>query len=558
MKLFKLAAIAAIALCAVVMIVPDAFAAAAPLASHVPHLDFSEVVLATLTAVQLRAQKTQLIEQARAKEAELKDGMPDEQVRTIMADHQKLLDQAAALDPKISEAERAEEAARSAAAAPPAAQQQDVGAATRAEITRIATIRDIGQRAQMEQTVIDTAIANATTPDAFRAEAFNVLAARSNATPTNPSRIEIVRDEDETRQRGMRDAIVARLARSTAIPGQRVEIPEHARSFGEMGFAEMAAECVGYRGNLRTARQVHDVLERAFHSTSDFPGIFVDAMNVRLLARYQVAQVAYRRFCALYTTTDFRPTHVVRAGDFPALQPVNEDGEIKGGTFAESKEIFRVYPYGVKFNVSRQMIINDSLRAIDQMLNSSGERVADWENTKAFEKLAEGSGAGPTLATDNKRVFHTDHGNLAGAGAVPGITTVGAGRAAMMKQTTLNGIKANFTPVTIMTGPDHLLGAEQLVTSITPAQGSNAVPDWVKRLVPVGDANISGNPWYLFADPTVAPCFVYGYLEGFEGPRLASDEVFDVQGLRVKLEHDFGVEGIDFRGGYRNPGANPA
>jgi hypothetical protein len=48
---------------------------------------------------------------------------------------------------------------------------------------------------------------------------------------------------------------------------------------------------------------------------------------------------------------------------------------------------------------------------------------------------------------------------------------------------------------------------------------------------------------------------LYGYLEGYEGPRMTSQEHFGVQGLSVKLEHDFGVAGVDFRGGYRNAGA---
>jgi hypothetical protein len=109
--------------------------------------------------------------------------------------------------------------------------------------------------------------------------------------------------------------------------------------------------------------------------------------------------------------------------------------------------------------------------------------------------------------------------------------------------------------VTILTGPDKQTQAEQLLTQITPAQSSNVVPESLRRLAPVADANISGNAWYLFADPAIAPCFVYGYLEGFEGPRLTSQEEFGVQGLSTKLEHDFGVSAIDYRGGYRNPGA---
>jgi hypothetical protein len=32
-------------------------------------------------------------------------------------------------------------------------------------------------------------------------------------------------------------------------------------------------------------------------------------------------------------------------------------------------------------------------------------------------------------------------------------------------------------------------------------------------------------------------------------------DAWSVQGVKVKLEHDFGVAATDFRGGYRNAGA---
>jgi hypothetical protein len=94
------------------------------------------------------------------------------------------------------------------------------------------------------------------------------------------------------------------------------------------------------------------------------------------------------------------------------------------------------------------------------------------------------------------------------------------------------------------------------LTAITPAQQSNAIPESLRQITPVSDANLgSCVGWYLFADPAVALCFTYVYLEGFEGPRLSSENVFHVQGMRVKLEHDFGFSAIDYRGGYRNDGA---
>jgi hypothetical protein len=38
------------------------------------------------------------------------------------------------------------------------------------------------------------------------------------------------------------------------------------------------------------------------------------------------------------------------------------------------------------------------------------------------------------------------------------------------------------------------------------------------------------------------------------GPRTRIESQFGMQGVKVSLEHDFGVGAIDFRSFYRNPG----
>ncbi|TIN36840.1 MAG: hypothetical protein E5Y10_22190 [Mesorhizobium sp.] len=547
------------------LIAPDLAHAAGSSITHNDHSWLTSHVLeATLTLAGLRTKLTDLTTRAEQKLAEIKDDTAPDAARAIQSDHEAILAEitetrAAIVTAEAEEAEatRARQEEETRRQAQPPANQADVAAevarALAAERTRANEIRDICRRAGVADDVAQRHIDEGSTVLAVRDAAWAQMVERSNATRIFGQVQSDRLDETDTRRRGMRDAIVARLARAGGA--RNVEIPEHARAYGEMGIAEMAAECIGYRGALRTPRQVTDVFERAFHTTSDFPAIFADSMNMRLLARYQVAAPAYRRFAIRYTAADFRKVNVVRAGDFPALQPVNEAGEIKSGTFSESKEEFQVFPYGVSFRLSRQMLINDQLGAIDQVLGSTGDRVADWENAKAFTLLLSGSGAGPTLVTDNKRVFHADHGNLTGSGTAISVASVGVGRASMMKQTTLDGIKANFAPATLLVGPDTLTVAEQLMTTLTPAQQSNAVPESIRRIVPIGDANITGNAWYLFSDPMTAPCFAYGYLDGFEGPRLSSENVFDVQGMKVKLEHDFGFGAIDFRGGYRNAGA---
>lgn len=544
----------AVAALTLVVFVPDAHAALAPVLGHAPVPTSVEVIGANLTLALrlLNGTRGDLVQRAAAKQAEIKDGLTPEQVRAIEDEHAALLRQIEEADAEIASL-----TARSASPSPtpPANPPADVNGAIAAERSRAAEIRSIGAQHGIDAADITRFVDEGKPVQEFRNFVLDKLATRPTdaGSGVRQTSIEVTRDETETRREAISAAIVVRFARAA---GERVDnVPEIARQYQALPLVEMAAEAIGYRGQLRTARQVHDVMERAMHTTSDFPNILLNAMNTRLAARYQAATPTYRRFCARYTAADFRPIHIIRAGDFPSLQPINESGEIKSGTFTESKETVVVQPYGVKMAFTRQMIVNDQLNAIDQVLSSAGVRVADWENVQAFAMLAQGSNAGPVLATDNVRVFHSSHGNLAGSGAAINVTSVGAGRAAMMKQKTLDGIIANFTPNLLLTGPDKLTEAEQLLTSITPATNANAVPDSMRRLSPVGDANITGNQWYLFADPSVAPCFVYAYLDGFEGPRMTAENLFDVQGMKVKLEHDFGVAGIDFRGAYRNPGA---
>lgn len=514
----------------------------------------------------LRRKLNELNARATAKLAELKDDTPAAIRSNIEAAHAAILQdiegRKAEMDAIEAEGEEGE-ATRGRATQTAASDIKAVGeAAVRADRERQKSIRDIGGKLNLAAEFIDLHALGETTLEQFRALALDEMAKRQEGEggPRHSASVEIVSDEGENRRRGMVDALVARLARASG--DRKVEIPAHARAYGEMGLPEIAAECIGFRGALRTAKQVTDVFDRAFEqraygalSTSDFPGIFLDAMNKRLLARYGVAAPTYQKFCARYNASDFRTQNVIRAGDFPTLQPLGQNGEIKSGSFSESKETFTVSPYAVRLNISRIMIVNDNLGAIDQILGSAGQRVSDWENGIAYTSLLSASGAGPTLLTDTTAVFASGHSNLAGSGTIIDIANVGVGRAAMMKQTTIDGLKANFVPMTLLCGPDKLTQAEQLLTLITPALIASAVPDSLRRLNPVGDANISGNPWYLFADPAIAPCFVYGYLDGFDGPRMTSQQEFGVQGMSVKLEHDFGVAAVDFRGGYRNPGA---
>lgn len=151
-------------------------------------------------------------------------------------------------------------------------------------------------------------------------------------------------------------------------------------------------------------------------------------------------------------------------------------------------------------------------------------------------------------------LFSAAHANLAGTGAAMDIATLGAARAAMRKQTDLDGNKLNLPPRTLLVGPDTETVAEQLTASIQPVV-AGAVNPFAGKLQVVSEAAISGAAWELYADPNDSPVFSYGFLADAPGPRILSEEPFNVDGMAFRVTMDFYAGATDYRGAYRNPGA---
>lgn len=367
----------------------------------------------------------------------------------------------------------------------------------------------------------------------------NPVSGKRNGAP----RTAIMRDERTTRRAGMAQAITAQIMGATTVSSM-------ARPFMDMTLVEMAAQCIDHRGPLRNAGQRTQVFMDAAHSTSDFPGIFENALNKVLLERYQLAEPTYRRIARKRNFTDFRVHPMVRAGDFPKLQPIGENGEIKFGTFGEARETAILAPYGVGLRISRQMMINDELGAIDEVLSDYGQSVADFEE-ETFYAFALSS----AKLSDGKAVFHADHNNLAGAGTVIDVDSVSAGRTAIRKQTSVDGKKMNMSPSIILVGPNKETEAEQLVAAIQPQEAGKVNP-FSGRLEPVVTAQITDNAWFLLAGSgrPGGSLWTYGYLDGAEAPRVRTEEAFGQQGMSMSVEHDFGLGAIDYRGGWKNPG----
>ena len=401
------------------------------------------------------------------------------------------------------------------------------------------------RRAGMTDEQVDAALRSCASMEDVRVRVFDHLSETSSRTRTDPARV--TRDEAETRRSGLTAALAYRMGGDEP----EGEVASMARGFMDLRDAvEFAAEFIGHRGSIRSVREREDVLSRAFHSASDFPAIFSDAINTSLERRYALREPTYREISRRRDFMDFRPHYAVGIGEFPMLEKLTEAGEIRFGTFGESKEQIAVVPYAKGIRVSRQMLVNDRLGAIAELMGGYGRTVSRFEEITFYAMMLSAS----TKLADGKVVFHADHANLAGSNAAINVASIGAGKAAMRKQKGLDDATLNLTPSILLVSPDKETEALQYIAPIT-ANDSVKVNPHVGTLSPIVSGELTGNAWYLFADPEEAAVYQWGLLDGYTAPRVRFDEPFGTQGIGMTVEHDFGVGAIDYRGGYKNTGA---
>jgi phage major head subunit gpT-like protein len=418
------------------------------------------------------------------------------------------------------------------------------------ERSRVADISTLCRKFAIPAATEADFISKGVTVEAVREAVLDELATRDAEVSVRvPAEVKGARqDETETRRLGMEESLVASFTR--AAPSER------AKPYAGFSLVDLAAERLGERRVPGGFGAREDILRRAFHSSTDFPLLFENSLNKALANCYKAAEPTYRKIARQRSYVDFRDHSTIRIGDFPTLQAVDQEaGEIKAGTFGEAREKTRVIPYGVRVNLSRTMLVNDTLDGITQVLNDRGMAVAQFEDTTFYAMLNSGAANnGPTLTETARQVFNATDGTLAGAAAAISVASLSLGRAALRKRTSKDGRKLDIPGAVLLVGPDKETEAQQVVAPLQAQQAGNVNP-FSGLLEVVCSAQLSGNVWYVFADPLAMPDFEWGLLQGYDAPRFRMEDVFGTQGTSLTLEHDYGCGAIDFRGGYRNAGA---
>jgi hypothetical protein len=458
----------------------------------------------------------------------------------------------AAPDPKVAAVETRTQPKLQNTHAPAAPDTEAVATRAReAERDRVSTIYDLAGRLNLERGFAEDLVKRGVSVDESRRLILDQVAAKSDETRTFPH-VSVPlggRDERITRRDAVANALLHRYSPTL------FQLEDAARQYRGMTLLELARESLGDAGVNTRGLSRDEVATRALHSTSDFPEILSAVTNKTLRQAYEAYPRTFMLFCRQVLATDFKAMHRVQLGEAPQLLEVGESGEFKRGTLGESKESYKVKTYGRVVAITRQTLINDDLDAFTRIPAMYGNSIAQLESDVVWGIIT----ANPAMA-DGNALFHTTHKNLAGTGAALDVSSVGAARAAMAKQTGLDKKTVlNVRPAFLIVPASLELRAEQLVAqNLVHAQSGNVVPQSIRTLSPIAEPRLdaaSETAWYLAASPNQIDTIEYAYLEGQQGAYIETRNGFDVDGVEIKCRLDFGAKAIDWRGLYKNPGA---
>ncbi len=364
--------------------------------------------------------------------------------------------------------------------------------------------------------------------------------------------VQTVRDEHDTRMRGMEEAIMHRM-------DPRAPITDLGRQYRGLSLTEMAREAleglgVSTRGLSRNeiATRAFQVRAAGYHTTGDFPSLLGGVGARRLRSAYELAPTTYQLWARRSANLpDFRITNVLAVGGAPELKKLNEAGEYTYGTISEDATSYRAFSYGRAIAMTRHMFVNDDLAAFDRLLARFGESARRLENRLVYDQITSNP-----LMQDGKALFHADHGNLLAATSTLTLANMGKVRASMRKQKDLDGkAQLNLTPAYLIVPSDLEQDAYQFTSSnYAPATmtdvnefragGRTAVEPIVEPLLD----EVSATAWFMAARSGQIDTVEYAYVDGSEGVRTETFASEDIDGVKVRATLDFAAKVIDWRG----------
>lgn len=406
------------------------------------------------------------------------------------------------------------------------------------ERRRISEINALALRHGLPDTQRNTLIDNGSTLEQARAAALEFLATGDRNRQPLPG-LRVMDTTGAAFQAAMSNAMLNRMQ-----PGL-FKLEEAGREFRGMSLLQMAAACLERAGVNTRGMTPNELAAKALNTTSDFPNIVADVANKVLLKAYQAQPRTFLAIANQATISDFKLRHAIEIGGGSDLQEVKESGEYEHGNVTEGKLSYRLSTYGRIFAFSRQLLINDDIGAFTQFMSNIGALAARKESSVVWTLVKAGS------------IFSSGNKNLVASGGTVDETQLDKVRMLFRKQTGVDGEPINITARHLVVNSDRETVAQKMLSAVqaTATSGTNVFANSMNLIVEPLLDGVTNNPWYAFADPTLVPTLEYAYLEGESGPYIETKNGFEVDGIQIKVRHDFGAGWVSHRGAVKNPGA---
>jgi hypothetical protein len=358
------------------------------------------------------------------------------------------------------------------------------------------------------------------------------------------------------------------------------------KKFGhDIGLQEImlqAARANGYHGRERVTvgnwREVWSFasgdIRAAGYSTVNLPNILGNVANKAAAKVAADPSWIAPRITGVASHSNFHSHTVCSMGVNGTLEAVGPGGELKSARLSEETYTRQVSTRGAVLRLSRTDIINDDMGVFAknaQMLVRKGYQARE----KVLFTLVNGSGAGASHFTAARVNYIT------GATTVPGtITGMNAAVKAFRLLLDSDSDPVGVEPALVLVGPTYEASMNALIGAAVPSLiavdmsatadtvggatniysgrfgGKALVSPWLEMTSAGGTA--AGTAWYLFADPSVLPCYEIAYLNGQQTPTVeyfGLESEADSLGVAWRIYWDFGVAAAEWRAGVKIAGA---
>ncbi len=445
-----------------------------------------------------------------------------------------------------------EKAASDLAIAENARKQKELqDAAIVGERNRVNDITDVVRKANLKSDFAEKLIKDGTSIEAARALVIDEIAKENERTISSANTVKVGVEEKEKVRKGMEDAIEHRANPTIALT-------DMGREFRSLTMVELARKCAEDAGASTKGLTQREIAQtalglstRGYMSSSDFPNVLSNVVNKTLRRQYELQNPTFQAFCQRGSFKDFKSKSVVQLGDVSKMQVILEGGEYKKGVMGESAESYAAKKHGIIIPLTWESIVNDDLSAFSRIPASIASGARQLQSDIVYSILSTNA-----ALSDGVALFHATHNNYTGTGTVINVANLQIARTAIRNQKNAQGYSLNLVPKYLVVGPLQEQVAYQYTSSqYVPTKNSDINPIYNAALTVIVDARITGNEWYLMADPAMIDTIEYSFLDG-EGELFTEQRIgWDVDGMEMKARMVFNAKAIDFRGMYKNVGA---